>query len=945
MGKKVANSIIGTKKSRSIPDIDLSSLSQPDILKLRIQKLEAANKALRKDFRKVTDLENALAESEEKYKTLLNTSVNTITIIRNGKIVFCNPACIKTFGYTAMEEVCGKDFSYFLDPLEYDELNKILKRMEAGRSTETAQLKLVKKNNSRIMMEFTSIPSRYESQPAILLIGQNITPWKESETALRESETRYISLFDNINSGVIIIQPDKDDNDFIVKDINKAALKIIKEKKSDIRSRPITGIFHDYINNGVIRELKLVNNNGEPKFIPAGLYHTDLFNGWLEHYLYKISGGEVIIVIEDVTEKYLALAELKKARREWQEIFEAIGQPALILDKDHNILAANKSVLRITGEDPSELSKFKCFEIFHSNQKLSPENCPLNSLIKSRGFEVQELEIEAFKGTYMVSCTPLFDEQGEINKIIHIATDITDIKNAKNALSASLVRYQKLVDTIPYGIVEIDLDGRIIYSNTAHSKMLGYEVGGLTGKTLYDLQLTDESQDIIKNYFELVKRDRPAPVPFISKNVASNGNIIDVQVDWNYLEDNEGHLQGFILVISDITERLKADKEIKAAKEKAEESDRLKTAFLANMSHEVRTPLNGIIGFSSLLNNEKITLEKRKEFTGFIQDAGNQLMNIINDLIDISKIESGQLSLVQKSINLDKIMNELFEFYQNEFRSQGKEHLELIMKTSHGDKDLQVISDEVRLRQVLINLLSNALKFTENGKIEFGYQVLNDTSLQFFVKDTGIGIAKENLDVIFERFRQEDDSFTREHGGAGLGLSISKGIIDIMGGKIWAESTKNKGSIFYFTIPYVSTLSEVATVIKQKTKYSWPGITIMVVEDDPINTALMKATFKNSDAQIMYAKDGKDALKVFSEHPGINLVLLDIRLPYLDGYSVARKLKTLNPGLTIIAHSAYAMEKNKLKASDEGFDGYITKPALPDEILELINGYIKQMRK
>ena len=200
------------------------------------------------------------------------------------------------------------------------------------------------------------------------------------------------------------------------------------------------------------------------------------------------------------------------------------------------------------------------------------------------------------------------------------------------------------------------------------------------------------------------------------------------------------------------------------------------------MSHKVRAPLNGIIGFSTLLNDEKISSAKRREYEEFIQRAANQLLNIINDLIDISKIESGQLSLYRKTVQMDQLLGELFEYYQKELRKNNKENLELILQTPKGSRDYEIVSDEIRLRQVLLNLLSNAMKFTEKGKIEFGYEILSETMLQFFVKDTGIGIADKYINLVFERFRQEDDSYRREYGGAGLGLAISKGIVEKMGG-------------------------------------------------------------------------------------------------------------------------------------------------------------------
>ncbi|MFO7656013.1 MAG: PAS domain S-box protein [Bacteroidales bacterium] len=1030
----------------------------------KIKELENENYRLKTGDKDFETLHRALAESEERYKTLTEISVNTIIVIKANQIVYANPAFEYLLGFTVTKEFLGRELTAFFDPSEYHDLLIKYQQLINGRSTEKAQLKLVNKDGSKIVIGFTSVPVNFKEGPVIMLIGENITPWKESEQALRESEQklkaffhcapdyifitdidytiryfnrplagysvnellysnffglvdhdnevvarecfqsvsdnsatqtfefmprkvhlrlwlsgriallnygsnaagyiitltditkqkesellleeseqRYMLLFDNINSGIIILKPENKGQDFLIKDINKTALKIINKKKDEVKLKTLTEIVPVYEENGMADEIKAVFNTGEPRFVPVAQYETKLFCGWLEHYLYKISGGEIILVIEDITEKQIAAAALKSARQEWQEIFEAIGQPALILDKEHNILNANNLVIKITGKSTEELRRYQCHEIFHSGAKHPPEGCPLHSLLHSKTYESREMEIEIFGGTYMVSCTPILNDQGEIQKIIHIATDISEIKQAKNELTSSLARYRKLVDTIPYGIDEIDLNGNIKITNTAHLKMLGYSTAELTSMSIFDLQPEAIQQASLKNYLEKIIKERPVPVPYYSRNITSEGKYIDVQVDWNYLESEKGQLEGFITVISDITERLKADNELRLAKERAEESDRLKSAFLANISHEVRTPLNGIIGFTSMLKNENIPLEKREEFSNYIQKSANQLLHIINDLIDISRIQSGQLPVLIKNINLNALMAELFEHFQKSLKEQGKAQIEMILITTTGG-DFFISTDDVRLRQVLINLLSNAVKFTKSGKIEFGYKTESASELLFYVKDTGIGITNENLGIIFEKFRQEDDSFVREYGGAGLGLAIAKGIVEIMEGRIWAESVKDKGSVFYFTLPYNKSDSKDTIVTEWHRKYKWPEISILIVEDDPVNTELIKATFKYTGSQFFYAKDGEEALKLFKENPGTDFVLLDIRLPYLDGYSVARQMKIICPGVVIIAYTAYAYEAEKTNNGENLFDGFIAKPSMPIEILEYVNKHVDHKR-
>lgn len=1058
MGKQVINSNPGSTGKRDSHIGNDNPFGEIDRLKTKIKELEGENQKFRQFLKKVRNLEKALSASEEKYETLLKSSRNAIMIIQNGMIVFSNLSGLRALGYSHISELKGKSFYDILDPLNFDYLRKKFQKLEEGKSSESAQLKLIRKDGSKALVDFTTLPVNYENQKAILAIGQNITPWKETELALRESEQklksifdcspdyyfitdlnynikffnrllpyytiedlvnksilkffsnnyldiakksfeqvkntnqsagfeislskgdvmnwfscritalmfgnklegfivvltditqqkeseiklieseqRYVSLFDNINSGVIILQPDEPAAKFIIRDINKAALKIFKGSKNEIKGNLLDEFFKGYRKTGITKKIIMVSQTGKPSFIPAQYYHDIQFDGWLEHYIYKIPGGEIIIVIEDITEKHLATSELSKARKEWQDIFEAIGQPTFILDTRHNIIAANRSVVELTGKSQEELKKLKCFEIFHLKKGQTAEGCPMEELLASKDPQTREMEVETLSGTFMVSCTPILDTAGEISKIIHIATDITDIKKAKEELSSSLKRYQKLLDTIPHGVDEINTDGKILFTNWAHAKMLGCESEDLVGRTIFDLQTTDEDRENTFHYFKKIIREHPHPTPFFGKNTTCDGHVIDVQIDWNYLEGSEGELLGFITVISNITERIKFEKALNDARLKAEESDRLKSAFLTNMSHEIRTPLNGIIGFSSMLTEENLTPEKRKTYIHYIHKGASQLLSIISDIIDISKIESGQLSLVEKNFDLNSIMLEIEEFFKNEIEKSGKQELRIFFNKPAKSDKIFMITDEIKLRQVLVNLLTNAVKFTEKGIIEFGYEKVGKTVLQFYVKDTGIGIAKEKQVVIFERFRQEDDTFTREFAGAGLGLAISKGMLDKIGGKIWVKSEKNKGSVFYFTVPYQLPEAKPKSGADKGVIFRWDERKILVVEDDLLNIELIKATLKPTGAKLLFANDGEKAIDLFEKNSNIDLVLLDIRLPYLDGYSVAKYMKKLRRDIPILAYSAYAMDKDKSKAGEAGIDKYLSKPSRPGEILRAIS--------
>jgi signal transduction histidine kinase len=376
------------------------------------------------------------------------------------------------------------------------------------------------------------------------------------------------------------------------------------------------------------------------------------------------------------------------------------------------------------------------------------------------------------------------------------------------------------------------------------------------------------------------------------------------------------------------------NQELKNAKEKAEESDHLKTAFLQNLSHEIRTPLNAISGFSSIINKPELSEEKRKKFISIIQNSSKQLISVVTDILTISSLETQQEKLNIGEISINNIIIDLHTIFTQQAQNKN---ISLYTKKQLTDKQSEIFTDKTKLTQILSNLLSNALKFTHEGFIEFGYN-LKDYELEFYVKDSGIGIKPELYKKIFERFRQADKSIQLNYGGTGLGLSISKGFVELLGGKIWVESELEKGSTFYFTIPY----KPVCKINKNNpsTKQVKNSKTILVAEDAEYNFIFIKELLIDLDLEIIHAKDGQETIEIFHSNPNIGLILMDIKMPKMTGYEAAKIIKSLKPDLPIIAQSAYALEHERVKY--EGiFDDYITKPIEEENLRQVVMKYIK----
>lgn len=393
--------------------------------------------------------------------------------------------------------------------------------------------------------------------------------------------------------------------------------------------------------------------------------------------------------------------------------------------------------------------------------------------------------------------------------------------------------------------------------------------------------------------------------------------------------------------ISFSIQRKKALQDLKAALQKAEENDRLKTAFLHNISHEIRTPMNAIIGFSGFLSDPDLKPAELHEYTEIISNASHQLLTIIEDIINISTVETGQEILNSKEVNLNALIHHLDRQFQAKII---KADIDLQMKTTLTDEAALIITDETKLQQVMTNLVNNACKFTRKGAVTVSY-VLKDDFLEFSVQDNGIGIDSAMHEAIFERFRQADGNIAREFGGTGLGLSISKAYIELLGGKIWLTSQVGKGSTFYFTIPYKPVHKPRAAVQEDEVvQMVAPDQqkTILIAEDEKFNYMLISEMFKGVNARLIWAKNGWEVLQACHAEQNIDLVLMDMKMPVMDGFEATQIIRGFYPDIPIVAQTAYASENEKQRVFECGCNDLITKPFDVNLFKSTVNKYLQK---
>lgn len=378
--------------------------------------------------------------------------------------------------------------------------------------------------------------------------------------------------------------------------------------------------------------------------------------------------------------------------------------------------------------------------------------------------------------------------------------------------------------------------------------------------------------------------------------------------------------------------------ELQVAKDKAEENEQLKSAFLANMSHEIRTPLNSILGFSEFLKNDDLPKEKKDLYLNIIHSGGQRLLTIISDIVDISKIDAGQFSLHFETCMLNKLIDDLHKQFS---LSKNCENVQLSTSTFFSDDIANISTDTTRLSQVLSNLLENAIKFTKKGSIDIGY-TLTDGQLKFHVRDTGIGIPIEEQEIIFKRFRQTNQDKSSVPTGTGLGLSIAKGIIDLFKGEIWVDSTLGEGATFYFTIPYLP-----ATKIDKKEEspanellLQTAGKTILVAEDEPSNFIYLKELLNRYNYNVLHAKNGQEAVEFVVKQIHIDLILMDIKMPVMNGLQATLEIRKINREIPVIAQTAYAMANDRKRALEVGCNDYLSKPITSKMFTKIIHKHL-----
>ncbi|MHC1703810.1 MAG: PAS domain S-box protein [Tenuifilaceae bacterium] len=792
------------------------------------------------------------------------------------------------------------------------------------------------------------------------LYNKNITELKLVEKALRESEENYRILLD---LAPVPFFQGNEKGDIIL--ANKKATSLTGYSNEELLTKNMREFFSPSVLNKVPLRYDLLDQ-GETISMERDVTRKDGSVVTVEMYSRKNPNNTYQSFMRDISERKKAEETLKESESKLKTIIETSPDGIAIASMEGTIQFLNQKTVTIWGYDSADDIIGRNILEFVDSGYHEKALYFVGEMLKGNLTGAAEYLMIRKDGSqfYCESNANILCDANNIPiGILYINRDITlrkqvenDLISAKEFAEESESKLRLIFENVPLGIIHFSKKGEILSCNDKFVQIIGSSKNVLIGLNM--LRLPDQ------NIVSAIQQTLAGNLGFYDDVYHSTtaNKVTPVQILFAPIFSKNHDVIGGVGIIEDITERRKneqklkkqneeylvlnqelqkANEELTKAKEKAEESDRLKSAFLANMSHEIRTPMNGILGFADLLKKPLLTGQQQQEYISIIEKSGARMLNIINDIIDISIIESGEIKVSISETNINEQIDYIQTFFKLDLEKKG---LTLRLNKSLPTNESKIQTDSEKLYAILTNLVKNAIKFTDEGFIELGYCRKEDY-LEFYIKDTGVGIPKERRHAIFERFIQADIDDKRAFQGAGLGLSITKAFVEMLGGKIWIESEEKKGTTFYFTIPY---FYDSKKSVNNKVDFEYhstlntDSLKILVAEDDETSDMFISLLLSKYNCELLHARNGVEAVQTCKNNPDIDLVMMDIKMPLMSGYDATKQIRMFNPKVIIIAQTAYALTGDKEKAIEAGCNDYIAKPLDQDLLKELMKKYFKR---
>ncbi len=880
-----------------------------------------------------------MERSEAKFKLFFeNAPVGKSMMTPDGKYIKVNRTFAHMLGYKRHEMV-NLSYTEITHPDDLDHSNKSLSILLEGHTKEFRFQKRYIGKDGQII--WTDVATRLfyssEGKPMFFLTHiHDISKRIEAEKSLELNHAKTLTMFDAINELLYVSDPET----YEIVYTNESFNKILGVKTTPVGKKCYAVIQGKSEPCEFCTNSKLFNQKSQEGYVWE--FQNLKTNTWFrcaDRVIDWIDGRKLRMELAiDITKEVEYRKNLERSQERYSLATTASNNGIWDWWTDSQNVYYSDQWKAQVGYSPEELeNNFGTWErLLHPDDKERMVNRVYEFLENPDKYFIEEFRMMHKDGTprwIHNRAAAVINDEGKVLRMFGSHTDITELKKAEEELRKTDLMYRGIIENAPDGVVMINMANRFSFVSNSALRMFGYSIDDIKDLDPSELTHPDDLDKVLELLQDLTSNKLKLQPTLEYRFKHSNGEWRWIESTFSLSLDENGN-DAIVINFRDIRERKMYEQKLLEAKKKAEDANIHKNYFLANMSHEIRTPMNGVIGFSELLKDDDITSDQRKKYLEVIDTNAKQLLSLIDDIIDVAKIESNELKVHMDNCDIVDMMNDALSTFSEIKKQKGKDSINLNLHIPQQLSSFTINTDCHRLMQVFYNIIGNALKFSDSGNIDFGFSVGNNR-IDFFVKDEGIGIPQDKLDEIFDRFKQLNYEDVVKYGGTGLGLSICRGIIELLGGEISVESKVGSGTHFKFYLPYFHSDLELNRQPESKfTSFdkAVDGIKILLVEDDPIVGMYFEEIFKPTNAILLWATNGVGALEIYKEHNDIDLVLMDIRMPEMNGYRATKEILKLNPKAKVIIQTAYAMQEERQKCFEAGCVDYLTKPIIKDEL-------------